>query len=142
MDCIGLSVNAILSQVIHVGCQLPGDNMDSPYNCGEPFMIPIARPLFGEEEEAAILRVLASNQLTQLEKLELFTGPRTANARFLTAGLSKFIQTPVSRPRHRHVHHLPVMEAGAREVLSLPMQPPLSEEYLSPIVREVPALCD
>ena len=142
MDCIGLSVNAILSLAIRVGCQLPGDNRDSPYNCGEPFMISIAHPLLGEEEEAAILRVLASNQLAQLARLDLFYGQRIAHARFLTADLSNFIQMPVSRTRYRHVHHLPVMEAAAREVLSLPMHPSLSEENHSTIVREVLALCD
>jgi dTDP-4-amino-4,6-dideoxygalactose transaminase len=142
MDCIGLPVNAILRLVIRVGCQLPGDNMDSPDNCGEPFMIPIAYPLLGEEEESAILRVLASNQWAHLARLDLFYEQRIAHARFLTADLSNFIQTPVSRTRHRHVHHLPVMEAAAREVLSPPMHPSLSEENHSTIVREVLALCD
>lgn len=142
MDCIGLSVNAILSLVIRPGCQLPRDNTESPYNCGELFMISIAHPLLGEEEEVAILRVRASNQLAYLAKLDLFHEQSIAHARFLTADPSNFIQMPGSRTGHRHVHHLPVMEAAARKVLSLPMHPSLSEENHSMIVSEVLALCD
>lgn len=75
-------------------------------------MIPIAHPLLGEEEEPAILRVPASNQMAHFAMLDLFDKQHIAHARFLTADLSNFIQTPVSRARHCHVHHLPIVEAA------------------------------
>jgi perosamine synthetase len=43
--------------------------------------------------------------LVQVEKLEEFTERRIANAMFLTECLSKFVQTPVIYPGHRHVYH-------------------------------------
>lgn len=43
--------------------------------------------------------------LVQLGKLEQFTEQRIANAAFLTKGLSEAVQTPVTRPGHRHVYH-------------------------------------
>ncbi len=67
-------------------------------------MISIAHPLLGEEEEVAILRVRASNQLAYLAKLDLFHEQSIAHARFLTADPSNFIQMPGSRTGHRHVH--------------------------------------
>jgi len=43
--------------------------------------------------------------LVQLDKLEQFTEQRIANATILTECLAGAVQTPVSRPGHRHVYH-------------------------------------
>jgi len=43
--------------------------------------------------------------LVQLSKLEQFTEQRIANAHFLTRQLQGLVQTPIARPRHRHVYH-------------------------------------
>jgi len=43
--------------------------------------------------------------LVQLGKLERFTEQRIANANFLTEHLKGSVQTPTSRPGHRHVFH-------------------------------------
>jgi perosamine synthetase len=141
--------------------------------------------------------------LVQIEKLELFTGQRIANALFLTEHLSEVVQTPVVHMGYRHVYHqytirvpgnqdrdewakklqahgigtgihyplaihqqpfyqenrdkfrclksskneafyqeLPAAETAAKQVLSLPVHPALSEDELVTVVREVRALCD
>ena len=144
--------------------------------------------------------IQAAIGLAQVEKLERFTEHRIANAMFLTEHLSEVVQTPVTRPGHRHVYHqytirvrgdrdawarilqergigtgihypmaihqqpfyrehadtfrclgsgkqnedgleLPVAEAAAKQVLSLPVHPALSEDDLATVVREVRALC-
>src|SRR6266566_2341701 len=43
--------------------------------------------------------------LVQLEKLELFTEQRIANAAFLTERLGGSVHTPIARPGYRHVYH-------------------------------------
>jgi perosamine synthetase len=43
--------------------------------------------------------------LVQLERLELFTEQRIANAAFLTERLGGSVHTPMSRPGYRHVYH-------------------------------------
>jgi len=148
--------------------------------------------------------IQATLGLVQLGKLERFTERRIANATFLTEHLREAVQTPVSRPGHRHVYHqytirvpgdrddciarlcsrgidtsvhyptpiyhqpiyresasrfrisspdgttnmhtsdahLPVTETAAKQVLSLPVHPALSEEDLSTIVRGVLEICN
>lgn len=49
--------------------------------------------------------IQAALGLVQIEKLELFTEQRIANASFLTKQLDGFVQTPVTRPGYRHVYH-------------------------------------
>lgn len=43
--------------------------------------------------------------VAQVEKLEQFTERRIANAAYLTEHLAQAVQTPVTRPRYRHVFH-------------------------------------
>jgi len=49
--------------------------------------------------------IQAAIGLVQLGKLERFTEQRIANANFLTEHLKGSVQTPTSRPGHRHVYH-------------------------------------
>src|SRR6266516_7887011 len=49
--------------------------------------------------------IQAALGLVQLGKLEHFTEQRIANAHFLNERLSTVVQTPLSRPGHRHVYH-------------------------------------
>src|SRR5262249_48357455 len=43
--------------------------------------------------------------VVQLEKLERFNEQRIANAAYLSRELAGVVQTPVTRPGHRHVYH-------------------------------------
>jgi len=49
--------------------------------------------------------IQAAIGLVQMRKLEQFTEQRISNAHFLTEHLSQALQTPGSRPGHRHVYH-------------------------------------
>ena len=150
--------------------------------------------------------IQAALGLVQIEKLEKFTEQRIANAMFLTESLKEVVQTPTSRPGHRHVYHqytirvsherdkwaralhehgigtgihyplaihqqpfyqsspdlfriasspgttaakanpgatrLPVAETAAKQVLSLPVHPALSQEDLEKVAEEVLRLCN
>lgn len=53
----------------------------------------------------------------------------------------KFVCISENSPQRDHEKSLPVTERSAREVLSLPVHPALSQEDLATIAREVLALC-
>ena len=49
--------------------------------------------------------IQAAIGVVQLAKMEALTEQRIANAAFLTERLSRYMQTPVALPGHRHVYH-------------------------------------
>lgn len=131
--------------------------------------------------------IQAAIGMAQLDKLEVMTEKRIANAQFLSRELARCVRTPVVPPGYRHVFHqytirvrgdrdkiieqlkergigtgiyypipihkqpfylgmgyqdtLPVSEALAKQVISLPVHPGLSQADLERIVLEVRALC-
>jgi dTDP-4-amino-4,6-dideoxygalactose transaminase len=63
--------------------------------------------------------IQAAIGLVQLGKLEQLTEQRIANADFLTRHLKGSVQTPISRPGHRHVYHQYTIRApGNRDELA------------------------
>jgi len=68
------------------------------YYWGNIFMISIARPLFGFEEEASVQRVLTSGQLAQGENVAAFE-------RGFAEVCHGSVQTPIKHPEYRHVYH-------------------------------------